>query len=114
MSILATDAAAPAADVAQADLVRRLDSEALRLMIANFTQCFAAIWLCTTATPQEVFNQFGTSAGSLLTALQARLTFITALAVANGDTLATYFPDSATYTAPYSYTVNVNGTVTLT
>ena len=105
----------PAIPVAQAAYQGVLDfnAGAFVAQVAAFKEAFARIWNRQDGvTPQQMFDQAGTNAGNLFAAANASVAYFTAMAAANGQTLANYL-QPADYTPPLPYTINADGTVTV-
>ena len=113
MSILSTPTAQLTAAQSAAQGVRDMNSAGFTALVADFKEAFARVWLRQDGvTPQQVFDQFGTSAAVLFAGAQATLTFIESFAALNGLTLTDYLQPTD-YTPPLPYTINADGTVTV-
>lgn len=73
---------------------------ALQGLINNFEVIFEKIWQNRNATPQEIFNAFGTDASKLFNAANETIKFIQTLK-----------PDYKPPVVPFIYTVQKDGTV---
>lgn len=82
-------------------------------LVRSFKESFSKVWFNEHHTPQEIFTEFGTSGGSFFLAAQAAVQFIATFAQINGQTLEDYLAESD-YTPPLAYTINNDGTVTIT
>lgn len=112
MSIFKEPPLPPTPAAQRAQQIRDWNTQGLDTLRSSLRSAFDAVWKSSDATPQEVLNEFGTSAGSLFAASQKTLEFAAAIAQINGLPANTYL-DPAEFTPPLSFTINQNGSVTI-
>jgi hypothetical protein len=112
ISVIATPPTAATAVVQAATNLQNQNAAIMGQVVRDFNTAFAWIWNNGGAAPNDVFAQFGTNAKKELDTIQARLDFVSALAVANGQALTDYITSDQS-TPPVSYTVHMDGTVTV-
>lgn len=112
MSIFSQPPLTPDPSAVCAQAVRDLNTAAMEKLIGNFREAFGRIWHDSQVSPQEVFDQFGTSGAALFVAANATVTLISTVAASLGQTLDDYLKPEE-YTPPLPYTINKDGTVTV-
>lgn len=111
LALFSTAETTPAPEMAIALQLQKANSQMLERMVDDFRLVFARLWHNPNATPQAILDEFDTNGEAELAMIQARLDFITALAIANGQALTDYLTTEET-TAP-AYTTSA-GVVTVT
>ena len=113
MSILTLPDSETAAQKAATE-IRALITQTLGVAIANLRRMHTLIYEnADGATPQQVFDAFGADAVNMRTAKTAKVTMISAIAVANGETIDDLIA-STDYDVPAGMTVTNNGDGTVT
>lgn len=111
MSLL-TPTTDPDADAASG--MKSLIRVELRRAAENLGAITALLWRNDAPDPQGVFDEFATNAGKVIDVIDAYVDFITALATANGETIGDYIASANYDPTPLVFTVNMDGTVTVT
>jgi hypothetical protein len=93
--------------------VRLSLADAKDAMVAALQQVHTQLYLINGVDPQDVFDDFGTSAAKYIDIRDAFVACLTAVATANGKIIDQYI-DSIYYNPPEGkvLTVNVDGTIT--
>jgi len=101
----------PAARAAVRTIFQEVSYE-LQRRIALHQNLFQKVWHSTDYTPQEFFDECGAQGAKFLAIAGANVEHIAALAVIDGKTINDLM-DPAEYVPPVSYSINQDGSVTL-
>ena len=101
----------PAAQVAARTIFQEVSYE-LQRRIALHQNLFQKVWHSTDYTPQQFFDECGAQGAKFLAIAGANVEHIASLAVIDGKTLNDLI-DPSEYTPPVSYSINQDGTITL-
>ncbi len=101
----------PAAQVAARTIFQEVSYE-LQRRIALHQNLFQKVWHSTDYTPQQFFDECGAQGAKFLAIAGANVEHIASLAVIDGKTLNDLI-DPSEYVPPVSYSINQDGSVTL-
>lgn len=112
MSIITEPTEQPSPAKSIVDSIRDRNTAGIEAVVATFRENFARTWHHAQCSPQQIFDEFGTSARDLFSAAQKTIEYISALAAINGLQLSDYL-QPVDYTPPLPYVINEDGTVTV-